>query len=352
MKDLMQVNVEAVLTAILLSKTNGMLVSEPGWGKTKMAYFAAKQICSGENEVPFIPLSPSAPPEVIEGPVDVTALKEGRFERNKSGTPYDPNAKIVILDELFRSNEVVFDLLLHATNDVTRTDAPVFLGTSNWIVKSQRTEALVDRFAVWYYFEPLSISPVDVLEAGDVRTWTFDVPDFKTIEDVRAVPMTDDNRKAVIDAIDLLIDTIGNEGFKVNPRRVEAWGNLLFRSAVHSTGGNGFSSLPDEAFRVLKYAYPATDADTYRQWQTVAGCMTDAAGVALEEVMAIVMKKIKDVQDANGTHQKTVMMSELGQVLAESLDELEKFKGDPRVADAEKKFRRWFKQAAAGKVIK
>lgn len=351
-EDPMKVNLEAMYTASLLARQNAVVVSPPGYGKTKMSYHMARRTV-GDGLV-FLPLSPSTPPERITGPIDVVALKEGRLENNKEGTPYDPKARIVILDEFWRANEVVFDQLIHATNDVTRRETPVFWGTSNFVVKSKRTEALSDRFALWYYFEPNGVNVEAVVNSEDISTWDFRLPTFKEIEEVRKVEYTEDARKALVNAVNIIIEAIGKESFVVNNRRVEAWRDLLFRLSVFTTGKNTFKTVPDEAMKIIRYAYPATDGDEARKWKSVSLAVVDSVGVAIEQSRAITMQKFNQVVDANDGNEKSALMVELGQILAQAEEDLKRLgdEEDERVEQAILDYHKMFQMAASGKKIR
>lgn len=348
----LRIGLETVVSAALVSHQNMMVICPPGWGKSKMAYWMSVRSAEKAGTV-FVPLSPSTPPEKITGPVSIEALKQGKLEYSVTGTPYDPNASIVVLDELYRSSDVIFDMLIHRTNDIVDHDnQPVFLGTSNWTAKSERTEALRDRFALWYYFEPDGVDSEAIIRAMDISTWAFNVPSIKEAKEIRAIPIPTVSLDAIIKAVDNLQDAIGNEKFEVNPRRVEAWREILFRFSVYKTGQAAFKDVPAEALRVLKYAYPAKDAAEMRKWAGLASTVVDVVGSKIEAYVQEAKKKFLKVAKEADPNQRAQFMADLGATLADSETELDKLgEGDDRVEQAKATFHKWFKAAAEGKKI-
>jgi MoxR-like ATPase len=348
----LKTDLEILYSASLAAWQNAMVICEPGWGKSKISYHMGKQAAGKEGTV-FVPLSPSTPPEKITGPVSITALKKDKLEYATANTPYDPKADIVILDELYRSNDIIFDMLIHRTNDIVDHDnQPVFWGTSNWTAKSDRTEALRDRFALWYYFEPDGVDSELVIRSADISTWTFGLPNMKDVKEIRKVPMPRASEDAIVKAVEDLQDAIGNEKFKVTPRRVEAWRELLFRYSLLKTGKAEFKQVPADALRILKYAYPAKDGAEARKWAGLASTVVDVVGAKIEAYIQEAKKKFMKVTKEADPNQRAQFMAELGATLAESTSELEKLgEGDARVEQALDTFNKWFRAAAEGKKI-
>lgn len=148
-------DVKLALIASAISGHHCIFVSEPGYGKTEMAHQAAKAV-AGEDGRLMIPIDPSTPPEAIRGAWNPASMLQGKLERVVDGTPYDPTIKVVILDEIWRANDVCFDALIHVTGrkDIDQTTRPVFWGTANFVGKQDRTAALRDRFAIWMWLNP------------------------------------------------------------------------------------------------------------------------------------------------------------------------------------------------------
>lgn len=352
--DLMRLTLEQIYTSSLLARQNASVISAPGWGKTKISYYMGKQV-AGSDGLVFLDLSPSTPPERITGPISIPDLKNGVLKYNIDNTLYDPKSRVVVLDELYRSNEIVFDMLIHATNDVTRTDAPVFWATSNFISKSNRTVALLDRFALWYWHEAGEVDIDSVVHSDGIECWNFDLPSMQEVMDVRSADYTARSRKAISHTLENLRTAIGKEKFVLNPRRVEAWREILFRNMVYLTGTNDFDDVHPDAISALRYAYPVTSSEEFRKWQSIASTIIDAVGTAIETYMGIARQKFNQVvENCSNANERSAMLAELATVLADCEEELTRLSGTndkKRVEEAILLFNKWFKQAAQGKKI-
>jgi hypothetical protein len=270
-KNCLQASIDAGLNAIL--------ISPPGWGKSKMAFESARSLYG--DQVLFLELSPSTPPEVVEGAIDLAALREGRLARNIERTPYDPSVKLVILDELWRANEVVFDLLLHATQPVTRVSPPVFWGTSNFISRDKRFDALRDRFALWLWLEPVFTRDA-ILDSLDLALTPPGEPVMETAE-------------ARERAFQLAEQAIGS-GFGVNPRIFGYWVRV-------------FERCPNPLDALL-YCYPLEGPDQASRWSEVISAIADPEAAAVQGFMATVELRLKDL-DGMSRHDGIALFGEL-----------------------------------------
>ena len=343
---------ESMYTASLLGGQNSMVVCAPGWGKSTLSYNMAKQVAGSEDGVVFLPLSPSTPPEAVTGAINPAALMNGVIEYNIKHTPYDRDAHIVILDEAWRSSEVIFDLLIHATNDITRSCRPVFWGTSNFVVKSARTEALRDRFALWMYYNPVGVDVASIVNARPMSEWTFNLPTWEQVQDIRKAEFTPKARQAVLATLQELVNMVAGENFVVNPRRVEAWREILFGASVFYGGKNDFDTVPTEAMQLLRYAYPSPDEATAAKWEQVVLAIVDSVGVKIEQFLAIAYDKFNQVVSSKSASEKSAMMAQLGQVSADCISELEILGGgDSRVEEAITSMNQWFRKAAKGEAF-
>ena len=91
-------------------------------------------------------------PNEIFGPVDISAFREGRYERRIEGML--PEAEIVFLDEVFKSNSAILNALLTLLNErrytsggrVTRCPLISAFGASNEVPGDETLTAIYDRF--------------------------------------------------------------------------------------------------------------------------------------------------------------------------------------------------------------
>jgi len=335
-----------------------MTISKPGWGKTEMAIQSARAVAP--DGFAFIELDPSTPPEVIRGSYDPAAMLNGQLVRLVAGTPYDPTAHVVILDEIWRANDVVFDALVHATNQklIDQINRPVFWGTSNFVGKAERTEALRDRFAMWLYMEG-TLDAAGIINAhlnngtGFDPDWNKDIPVWEECLKIRSSHVSEKAQEAITQMIENLHDEAIASKFDVNPRRIVQWSEILSRVSTLYYGSTDFDTVHPNAAWMLRYAYPCETADRAKAWKEVAASISDKVGTAIESYRAIALEKFQDVAKANSDpSEKTKLMAELGQVLVKAEQEFKRIgAGDPRSDAAMKELTQWFSKAARGEKI-
>ncbi|MCK9598650.1 MAG: AAA family ATPase [Sphaerochaeta sp.] len=349
---------KGTLAASAVSGHNVMLISAPGWGKTEMARAAGNYI-AGQDGLITVELDPSTPPETIRGAYDPAALLNGQLNRLVDGTPYSPKAKVVLLDEVWRANDVVFDSLIHATNrkDIDPRTRPVFWGTSNFVGKGERTEALRDRFALWVWMEPdLDVSAVSSAHlfngTGIDPEFTKGLPTWAECLDARSAVPTQRAAKVVIDIVEKLAAE-AQANFIVNPRRVVQWTEILFRNTFLVTGTNDFQRVPDHIAGLLRYAYPAPEKETARAWGEVAASIADPVGAAIEAARAEILKEFRRVAAIKDIKERTNNLTGLGVLLANAQSNLSSIGGDdPRVGNVVSEINGWMVAAVNGKEIK
>src|SRR3984957_8010939 len=91
-------------------------------------------------------------PNEIFGPVDIAAFREGRYQRRTEGML--PQAEIVFLDEVFKSNSAILNALLTLLNERRFTSggrvivSPLLsaFGASNEVPNDDNLAAIFDRF--------------------------------------------------------------------------------------------------------------------------------------------------------------------------------------------------------------
>lgn len=350
-------SVAKVLIASAVSGHNAMLLSAPGWGKTDAARMAARAMAGDEHTL-TLELDPSTPPEVIHGAYLPHLMASGIYQREVKGTAYDPNAHIVVLDEIWRANDVVFDALLHATGNknVNAHQRPVFWGTSNFVGKAERTEALRDRFALWLHLDtdldPAAIALAHLYNGtGAIDTaWAAGMPAWDDCVRIRALTPSERSGQLVADTVRTLAEEAGKKNIPVNPRRVVQWAEILFRLSVFYTGTHDFATIPTEAAMALRWCYPAIKRETANEWAEVASAVLDAVGARIEAYRAIAMERYLAVQSQINPANKIEKIAEMGRVLAEIQAELKTIgAGDPRATEAIREFTDLFQKALTDK---
>lgn len=366
--------IKDVLTAAILSGHNAVLISGPGWGKSDITR-AVSLAVAGDDGMIWLPLDPATPPESIKGAYDPAKLLNGELARVTDGTPYSPKARIVIADEFARANDVVFDALVHATSRkdlADQSERPVYIATTNFAPKSERTEALRDRFALWLHIEP----DLDVkgIVAGHLMNGTGTDPDFvkglptwQQAVDIRRSRPTTRTLTMISDYIENLVAEAKAENMEVNPRRIVQWSEILFACGVWYAGGCDWTSIPNKALEPLAYAYPTTDAKLAQKWAQIAGAMRDQIGAALEVIKANALIQFRKIASIANASERMGKVGELGRFLADTQTDICKIAGldatalatitdsngplaqrDPRLIETLNQITQWFGIAVNG----
>src|ERR1700690_2757126 len=106
---------DEVIRLLLVSAIAGehaVLIGPPGTAKSTLIRTFARLIEARYFE--YL-LTRFTEPNEIFGPVDIGAFREGRYERRTEGML--PEAEIVFLDEVFKSNSAILNALLTLLNE-------------------------------------------------------------------------------------------------------------------------------------------------------------------------------------------------------------------------------------------
>ena len=158
------------ITLAILSREHVILIGEPGTAKSALARRAAELIHA--RFFKYL-LTKYTEPSELFGPLDLNALKEGRYVRITKGKL--PEAEIVFLDEVFNANSAILNALLSIMQErvwydgYTEIKVPLWtlIGASNRVPDEAELEAVYDRFMIRQYTKPLSENKwSELLEAG------------------------------------------------------------------------------------------------------------------------------------------------------------------------------------------
>jgi len=354
--------IKDLLVASLVAGENAVLVGPPGTGKTRIALDVACHVYDRE-EVLFLQLDASTPPEAVKGLPDPAELLNTppRIVINLEGSVFDPNVRVVILDEFGRPNDTVFDVLVHGLNrSLEEGDlAPVFWGTTNFVHIGARTEAMADRVLLWYWVDTGKIKTKDVVMAalgvlGNVHnalTVGDHLPTPEEIAAVRAMIPGKNASKAVVETIDSLVEEIqknNNKSFVPNNRRLTQWAGLLFRVGAYYAQDDDFSVLPEQALKILKYAQVNITQADFAAWGKLVNAISDVVGTAIRRASEAAFETMKRVS-SNSSGDKRAQ--DLGMVLAQSEEDLDAIEanGDPRVEEYQTRIRNAYAQFVQGK---
>jgi MoxR-like ATPase len=125
------------------------LVGPPGTAKSALVRTFARAIDSRYFE--YL-LTRFTEPNELFGPVDIPAFRQGTYRRRTEGMM--PEAEIVFLDEIFKSNSAILNALLTLLNErkfnngSTIVDVPLLsvFGASNEVPADESLQAIFDRF--------------------------------------------------------------------------------------------------------------------------------------------------------------------------------------------------------------
>jgi MoxR-like ATPase len=259
--------IRAVLRASVLSGQHALLLGGPGMGKTRMTVSAAHSIY-GEQHVSFRRLSPSTSTEELRGPYDIAKLIDPvkpSMERVLHGTPYDPSVKLIVIDELSRASDVIFDVLLDVLDRVDTTSAPPVWSTANFAMRGTRVEALLDRIALWHW---LPVQPeIDVEQMvsahlnGNASFDSSDMPTREQIDMCRTVKPSQQAVTVVSEAMRALVDAAVREGIVLHPRRLVQVSRVVFATSMCDAGAADFTSIGATTREAVEFCAPAPKSD-------------------------------------------------------------------------------------------
>lgn len=131
-----------------------LLVGPPGTAKSDLVVKWVESLGLGSDAYFEYMLTKFTEPSEILGPIDIDLLKQGRFVRRTRGKL--PDARIVFLDEIFKSNSAILNTLLTILNErkfyqdgePVPVQLQVMFAATNDIPEQSELEAMADRFVL------------------------------------------------------------------------------------------------------------------------------------------------------------------------------------------------------------
>lgn len=156
---------KAVVLA-LLTKQHAILIGPPGTAKTDLIWTAAELIQAKYYYYPS--LSKFTTPDVILGPIDPVAYKQGVYRRNITG--HLPEAEIGFLDHIFNVSSETLNALLPLMNErlfvdvdgtAYRTKLWSLFGASNKTPTDSELRVFYDSFLIKHFVRPIDTSMIE-----------------------------------------------------------------------------------------------------------------------------------------------------------------------------------------------
>lgn len=129
-----------------------LFVGRPGTAKSLLVSIFCEGIGLQQSEYFEYMLTKFTEPGEVMGPVDINALKKGKYIRKTTGLL--PEAKIAFLDEIFKANSAILNMLLTIINErkyyeeglPVKVPLVMLFAASNEIPDFSEFDALKDRF--------------------------------------------------------------------------------------------------------------------------------------------------------------------------------------------------------------
>ncbi len=175
-----------LLLIAVLAGEHAVLIGPPGTAKSALLRTFSRMLDAAYFE--YL-LTRFTEPNEIFGPVDIAAFREGKYQRRTEGML--PQAEIVFLDEVFKSNSAILNSLLTLLNErrytaggeVVRCPLLSAFGASNEVPSDETLTAIYDRFILRirsdnldaYHFQDLLQKGLEheILQLTDAPTQAF-----------------------------------------------------------------------------------------------------------------------------------------------------------------------------------
>jgi len=131
-----------------------LLVGPPGTAKSDLVLKFKDALGLGQDDYFEYMLTRFTEPSEIIGPIDISLLREGRYVRREQGKL--PTARLAFLDEIFKSNSAILNILLTIINErkFYQDGVPqpvrlrVLFAATNEVPEQGELAALKDRFVL------------------------------------------------------------------------------------------------------------------------------------------------------------------------------------------------------------
>ncbi len=220
-------------------------------------------------------------PNEIFGPVDIPAFREGTYRRRTENML--PEAEVVFLDEIFKSNSAILNSLLTVLNErkfnngSTVIDVPLLsvIGASNEVPQDESLAAIFDRFLLRVKSDHLDAYHFNDLIGKGVQQELLKLSGRQTVQPLASAKEVWSVRAELAQRMQLpddllatyksLVLSIRAEGISLSDRRVVKLVKLLAASAFY----DGRAQCDSSDLAVLKHSW-----NTIEQAEILEGIIT------------------------------------------------------------------------------
>lgn len=170
-----------LMTLCTLAQEPLLLVGKPGTAKSDLVvkFVQALGLNTDSEDYFEYMLTQFTEPGEIVGPIDISELKEGRYVRRVGGKL--PQARVVFLDEIFKSNSAILNTLLTIINErkfyqdgkPERVPMLMLFAATNEIPENAELAALRDRFTLKAESRPVRGYAFDELLAKGLQNEVY-----------------------------------------------------------------------------------------------------------------------------------------------------------------------------------
>jgi MoxR-like ATPase len=261
---------QEMIRLLLISVVAGehmVVVGPPGTAKSALVRLFARLIDARYFE--YL-LTRFTEPNELFGPVDIRAFREGTYTRRTADML--PEAEIVFLDEIFKSNSAILNSLLTILNErrfsnganVVKVPLLSLFGASNEVPNDENLAAIFDRFLLRVVSDNLdSYHFAGLIERGlrneAAALAGTEVKPLVTAAELHQVNRTLSSRlsfgEELLSRYKGLVFQIRSEGVSISDRRVVKLLKLLAASAIV----DGRTEANDSDFFVLRHVWNNLD---------------------------------------------------------------------------------------------
>ena len=162
-----------LMTVCAIAQEPLLFVGPPGTAKSDLVVKWVESVGLHDDDYFEYMLTKFTEPSEILGPIDIDLLKQGRFIRRTKGKL--PECRVAFLDEIFKSNSAILNLLLTILNErkfyqdgePVPVKLQVLFAATNDIPEQRELDAMSDRFILKVETKPVKDTHfAELIDAG------------------------------------------------------------------------------------------------------------------------------------------------------------------------------------------